>query len=187
MISIQEYLEQLVNHLGIPEAVVTVDDQTDEYVRVDIQVPPEEAGKMIGNRGETIQAIRQVICASFAEQLKEKKVVVNVNDYAQKKEDEAKAMAHEAAEIAVSEQRPQYLPTYFTPNQRRVAHQELSTVAGIFTHSEGEGRDRCLVIYPESFRAEVMAEAAATPEAVTEPTESTEATAEELINQPESV
>lgn len=144
----QEYLEQLLHHIGVGDTQLEI-EENDEYLFIDIQVPEEDAGKMIGNRGETIQAFRQLVFLSFTEEIGEKKVVVNVNDYKEKKEEQAIDMAIAAAERARDEGRPQHLPKYFLAHQRRAIHQELQDFPGVTTHSEGEGRDRHLVIYPD--------------------------------------
>ena len=151
--TIQEYLEQLLHHMGVGDTQLEI-EENDEYLFIDIQVPEEDAGKMIGNRGETIQAFRQLVFLSFTEEIGDKKVVVNVNDYKEKKEEQAIDMAIAAAERARDENRPQHLPKYLLAHQRRAIHQELQDFPGVETHSEGEGRDRHLVIYPDHSKGE---------------------------------
>lgn len=148
--TVQEYLDQLLQHMGVGDATVTL-EENDEYLFVDMSVPEEDAGKMIGSRGETIQALRQMVFLSFSEQLGDKKVVVNVNDYKEKKEEAAIEIGLQAADRAREEGIPQHLPKYLLAHQRRAIHQELQEQEGVFTRSEGEGRDRHLVIYPEGF------------------------------------
>lgn len=156
--TVHEYLEQLVGYLEVPVDEILV-EETEEYCFVDIRVPEEDAGKMIGAYGETIHALRQIVFLSFTEHLGDRKVVVNVNDYKDKKEEAAREIGFSAAERAVDTQRPQHLPKYLLAHQRRVIHQELSEYNGVFTRSEGEGEDRHLVIYPESMREEFPADA----------------------------
>ncbi len=145
--TIQEYLEQLLQQMGVGDTHLEI-EENDEYLFIDVSVPEEDAGKMIGNRGETIQAFRQIVFLTFMEEIGDKKVVVNVNDYKEKKEEQAIDMAIAAAERARDEGRPQHLPKYLLAHQRRAIHQELQDFPGVETHSEGEGRDRHLVIYP---------------------------------------
>ena len=154
--NIPEYLDQLLGYLGVEGAEAKV-EETDDYVFVDFAVPEEDAGKMIGAHGETIHALRQIIFLSFTEYLGDKKVVVNVNDYKDKKEEAAREIGFEAAERVVDTQRPQHLPKYLLAHQRRVIHQELGEYNGVFTRSEGEGEDRHLVVYPESYREQFAA------------------------------
>ncbi len=152
--TIAEYLDQLLGYLGVEEVKVSI-EENEEYCFIDLSVPEEDAGKMIGARGETIHSLRQIIFLSFSEYLGDKKVVVNVNDYKDKKEEAAREIGFQAAEKAVSTQQPQHLPRYLLAHQRRVIHQELSEYNGVFTRSEGEGEERHLVVYPESYETEV--------------------------------
>lgn len=149
--TVGEYLEQLLDYLGIEDAKATI-EETEEYCFVDLSIPEEDAGKMIGAHGETINSLRQLIFLSFSEYLGDKKVVVNVNDYKDKKEDAAREIGFTAAERAIDTQRPQHLPKYLLAHQRRAVHQELDEYNGVFTRSEGEGEDRHLVVYPDSYR-----------------------------------
>lgn len=149
--TIPEYLNELFGYLGVEDAQAHV-EETEEYVFVDLDIPEEDAGKMIGAHGETIHALRQILFLSFSEYLGDKKVVVNVNDYKDKKEEAAREIGFQAAERALESQKPQHLPQYLLAHQRRVIHQDLSEYNGVFTRSEGEGEERHLVVYPESYR-----------------------------------
>lgn len=151
--TVQEYFDQLLQHMGVGDAQVHL-EENDEYLFINVEVPEEDAGKMIGNRGETIQALRQLAYLSFSEGLGEKKVVVNVNDYKEKKEEVAIELGLQAAERVKAEGRPQHLPKYLLAHQRRAIHQQLQEVEGVSTRSEGEGRDRHLVVYPEGDAAQ---------------------------------
>lgn len=148
--TLQEYTQQLLEYLRVEPVSVTI-EENEQYFFVQIEVSEEDTGKMIGNHGETIRAFQQILSLSYKEELGDKRVVVNVNDYKQRREERAKEMGLEAAERAVSDQRPQDLPP-LQSFERRAIHEALKDFAGVFTQSEGEGRYRRLVVYPESYR-----------------------------------
>ncbi len=148
--TLQEYTQQLLEYLRVEPISVSI-EENDQYFFVQIEVGEEDTGKMIGNHGETIRSFQQILSLSYKEELGEKRVVVNVNDYKQRREDRAREIGQEAAERAVAEQRPQDLPP-LQSFERRAIHEALKDYAGVFTQSEGEGRYRRLVVYPESYR-----------------------------------
>lgn len=148
--TVQEYSEQLLELLRIePEKLEIIEE--DNYTFVMISVTEEDAGKMIGNKGETLYAFGQVVSLSFQDVLDDKRIVVDVNDYKGRREERATEIGYEAAERARREQRPIDLPP-LAAYERRVIHQALSEEEGVFTRSEGEGKDRRLVVYPDSYK-----------------------------------
>lgn len=149
--TVQSYLEQLLQHLAIEDAKVVITEE-DETFAIDIQVQEDDAGLLIGGRGDTLQALRQIVTATFREELMEKRVHVNINDYRQKKEEAAHQIGIEAAERALAEGRPQYLPRSLRPYQRRIIHQALEEYQGVYSESEGDGENRILVVYPEDYQ-----------------------------------
>lgn len=155
--TVQEYVQQLLEYMSVDATNVGV-EETEEYVFVTLEIPEEDAGKMIGKHGETITSLSHLVTVSFREQLENKKVIVDVNGYKERREDEAIEMGREYADRAIETGRPQHLPRVLQAHQRRVIHQDLQEYAGIFTQSEGEGRNRHLVVYPESMKDQVMAD-----------------------------
>lgn len=150
--TIREYVDQLLEFMMIEPEHVEV-EEGEEYVSIRLQIQEEDAGKMIGKHGETLTAMGHLVTLSFRETLKNdddtvRKVVVDINAYKERREEEAVELGRELAERAVQEQTPQFLPRSLHPHQRRVVHQDLQSFEGVYTQSEGEGRERRLVIYP---------------------------------------
>lgn len=155
--TIREYVDQILNYMLIEPQSVEV-EEGDDFITIRLQVEEEDAGKMIGKHGETLTSMGHLVTLSFREALKKedgevRRVVVDINSYKERREEEAVEMARELAERAVQEQRPQFLPRNLHPHQRRVVHQDLQTFTGVYTQSEGEGRNRRLVIYPIDYQA----------------------------------
>lgn len=150
--TIKEHAQQLLEFMLIEPDNLEVEEGED-YVFVTLQVDEDDAGKMIGNRGETIRAFGQVLTLSFYDQLEEKRIVVDVNDYKGRKEEQATEEGYAAADKARETQRPVDLPP-MAAYERRVIHQALSEEEGVYTRSEGEGQNRRLVVYPDSYKIE---------------------------------
>jgi len=150
--TVQEYSEQLLELLRVePEKLEIIEEE--KYIFVMITVSEDDAGKMIGNKGETLYAFGQLVSLSFQLQSEDKRIVVDINDYKGRREERATEIGYEAAERARREQRPIDLPQ-LAAYERRVIHQALSEEEGVFTRSEGEGQDRRLVVYPDSYKIE---------------------------------
>lgn len=129
------------------EANVAEDKENEAYI-VDIDTE-EEAGLLIGKKGETINALQMILGMIYRQKNQEwKRIMVNVADWRSKQEDRLNDMAVQAAERARETGQPQHLYN-LTPSQRRIIHLNLSEVEDIETESAGEGRDRYLVVKPK--------------------------------------
>ena len=73
------------------------------------------------------------------------RVLVNVGDWRQKQEEQLTALATSAAERARETKEAQLLYN-LNPSQRRVVHMALGNEKDLTTESQGEGKDRHLVV-----------------------------------------
>lgn len=143
---LQKYFEQLLAHLGVntPEIAVSVDN---DLVTVQLTVPSEESGILIGHHGESLYSMQKVAATSLQEYLEDKKIVLNVNNYKQTRETQLTQMAEQAAAKVVQSGRAQTLP-YLPAHERLVVHTVLANNKQVVTQSEGEGNSRRLSILP---------------------------------------
>lgn len=139
--------KDLFELLGI-EAGVEVTEEEGIY-KVDID-PKDQAGLIIGHKGETLAAIEMFLAMAIKKSKGEwTKVVVNVGDWKEKQEDYLKSIADQAAQRARETGTAQ--PLYnLTASQRRIIHLYLGESEDIETESQGEGTDRYLVIKTKS-------------------------------------
>lgn len=142
------YTQDLLAHMGVTGADVSVNDE-EKDVLIQISVSDQESGMLIGHHGETISALQKMINISFRDLSDEKRIIVNINDYKQKREEVLVNMAHRFAERALESGQPQYLP-FLPANERLVVHVELKDHPDVTTQSEGEGAQRRLVISPKN-------------------------------------
>lgn len=138
--------ERLLELLGV-EGSVEVSQDTENQLYT-VQVETDQAAILIGHRGETLGAfqliLRQIV---FVRNQEPAQIVVNVGDWRTKREDTLRALAFSAASRAKSTGAPQHLYD-LSPSERRFVHMELSEDSEVLTESEGEGRDRHLVVKP---------------------------------------
>ncbi|KKQ97969.1 MAG: Single-stranded nucleic acid binding R3H domain protein [Candidatus Woesebacteria bacterium GW2011_GWB1_39_12] len=146
--TIEVLTTKLLDLMGIRAKISVESDEDEGAILINIEAG-EEAGLIIGNRGMTLIAIQTIVGMMFKKKVGEwRRIVVNVADWRQKEEERLKRLAEQAAERAKTTGQPQHLYN-LSSSQRRIIHLNLAEDASIETASQGEGRDRYLVITPK--------------------------------------
>ncbi|HAV15499.1 MAG TPA: hypothetical protein DCX25_04175 [Candidatus Pacebacteria bacterium] len=144
--TIQDYLEQALAHMGCENAEITIEED-EQTIKATIRVPEEDSGMFIGRRGETLTGLQRIVATTFRDQLGEKRISVDINEYKVRRGDAVQQMALEVAERVKESGKPETLPQ-LSPEERRLVHMALKD-AGVVTQSEGEGIERRLTVFPE--------------------------------------
>ncbi len=144
---IEKITKDLFELLGVEVEIVV--SGSDEDYKIDIK-PKDQAGLIIGHKGETLSAIETFLAMALKKEKGEwVRVSLNVGDWKEKQEDYLKTIADQAAQRARETMQPQ--PLYnLTPSQRRTIHLYLGESNDIETESVGEGPERYLVIKAKS-------------------------------------
>ncbi len=145
----KKYLEDLLSFFGLNTDVTARCDDGEEVI--ELTVPSTHLnGFLIGQRGETLRSLQFLLSMS----LKNKEAALNrVNiDVANYKHHRAERVAEQVKEwceqvMATGEPMPLHP---MSPVDRRTAHRVVSEYPQLTSHSEGEGRDRHLVIEKKS-------------------------------------
>lgn len=147
--TIQNYLTNVCKHSGLDADQLEVNiNEADDVITAEITVPPEESGLLIGFHGETLSALQRLTRVVFQEELKDKRLVVNVNQYREQRAEKLREMAQNAAAQVLETGRP-YRFSRLPAHERFVIHSTISDseeLAELESVSEGEGRDRVLTI-----------------------------------------
>jgi spoIIIJ-associated protein len=141
----KKYLEDLLSFFGLNTDVAARCDDEEEVI--ELQVPSTHLnGFLIGQRGETLRSLQFLLSMS----LKNKEAVltrVNI-DVANYKHHRAERVAEQVREwckqVMNSGEAMDLKP--MSPVDRRTAHRIVAEFPQLASHSEGEGRDRYLVI-----------------------------------------
>lgn len=137
-------LEELLTFFGL-NTTVTVERDGEN---VELQVPADTAGRLIGHHGETLRAIQHIINMMVRAKTRERVYVsVDIAGYKQARAEALTAQALAAADKAVGDNEKQELRP-MTPAERRIVHMALSERSDVTTESAGEGTDRRVVIVP---------------------------------------
>jgi spoIIIJ-associated protein len=141
----QDFLTQLLAHMGIDTGVVQV-EENDDSVNISIQCDENESGLLIGRHAETLDAVQHTLRLLFQKEY-EKPLVLNINDFRQHREEYLQDLATRVAARVVESGRAQTLR--LNAHERRVIHMALADHPDVSTESEGEGIYRVLKVFPK--------------------------------------
>ncbi|MBU2052321.1 MAG: KH domain-containing protein [Patescibacteria group bacterium] len=147
MDKLKKLSQELFQHLGVTPKAIKI-NQDKEAVSLDIDLPDQEAGILIGYHGETIAALQLLLNMMLYKQTGEwVKLVVNIGDYREKRTDYLTFLAQETAVKVVESGEPLALYN-LNPFERRIVHMALGEKKEVMTESQGEGKNRFLVVSP---------------------------------------
>lgn len=110
----------------------------------------EDSGIVIGYHGEILEAMQLMLSLMVAKRIgRFVRITVEVGDYRKNREEYLKQLAEKMKDRAITEQREQVI-SQLRPWERRVIHLFFQDDPDVVSESEGEGRDRILVIKPRS-------------------------------------
>lgn len=139
----KKYLEDMLSFYGT-NTDIEAELQDDDFLQLTVPLT-EDSSILIGHNGDTLRAFQYVISTVLRNNDAE---VVRVNvDIAGYKEHRAEKMIEKTKQWAerVIETGSPYR-AHLNAADRRTVHQAVTEIEGVDTHSEGEGRDRCIVI-----------------------------------------
>lgn len=144
-----EFLDGLFSILKI--AATNELEENEEHTK--INVIATNSYSVIGHRGEFLDAL-QVLAGAVANIGRDeyKRVVVDCENYREKREETLKRLANKLAEKAVRTGRKLSLEP-MSPYERRVIHSALADNTEVKTQSEGKEPNRYIVVVPNNLRA----------------------------------
>ena len=113
-----------------------------------IDLSGEDSGLLIGRRGQTLQALQFLVNLIVRRQFEGVRVVLDVENYRQRRENQLKDMATKVAERVAQTNRSITLEP-MPPADRRIIHTSLTDHPGVSTESTGEGEGRKITILPK--------------------------------------
>lgn len=139
----KKYLEDILSFFGLN---TDVSASCDEDV-IELSVPSTYLnGFLIGARGETLRSLQFMISTTLRQKDAELvRVNVDIADYKKHHNDKLADMAEKWAQEVLSTGEAKHLRP-MNPAERRVVHKVISEYSELETESEGEGRDRHVVL-----------------------------------------
>jgi spoIIIJ-associated protein len=141
---VRAILERIVEALDLDASV----DVSEEERQITGTIDGEDVARLIGRRGQTIDAV-QFICYRAATRGSEnrKRVIVDAGGYRERRRVELEDQADRAAARA-SEAGKEIELEPMTASERKVVHDFLAERSAIETFSEGDEPDRCVIVAP---------------------------------------
>src|SRR5688572_2452646 len=141
----KQYLEDLLSFFGL-NTDVTARCEEDEEV-IELHVPSTHLnGFLIGQRGDTLRSLQFLLSMSLKnKEAQLTRVNIDVANYKQHRAERVAEQVREWCQQVVSSGEAMHLKP-MSPVDRRTAHRVVAEFPSLASHSEGEGRDRHLVI-----------------------------------------
>jgi spoIIIJ-associated protein len=141
----QKYLEDVLSFFGLNASVAASHDED----VIELSVPSTHLnGFLIGSQGDTLRAL-QALVSTMLKNAEAELTRVNI-DIADYKKHRAEKLLEQVAgwvkEVRESNNSKSLHP--MNPADRRTVHRGLQDYSDITSHSEGEGRDRHIVLEP---------------------------------------
>ncbi len=145
--TLEDILIDLLDKTGLSHTKIEITEEENNNYNINIE--SKNPSELIGSRGETIQAIQHIlkILAWKKAQSEHFNILVDVDNYRKKQEDNALKLAARKISIARKTGREQALPP-MSPYIRRKIHLYCMGAGfeDIETYSKGDGDTRQLVI-----------------------------------------
>lgn len=139
-----EFLEKL----GVEGVAVEVDYNKDDD-RYSVILKTEQPGPLIGYHGNTLSGMQAFVSQHLHAKTDEWiNLSLDVNDYKERREQSIKILADETVDKVLSTGQAHILPP-MTAFERRVVHVYLAEHPDVSTESQGEGRQRSVIISPK--------------------------------------
>jgi len=140
----EKYVKDVMKSFGIEVEIKS--SYEDETVNIEIIGDSEEVGKVIGRRGDTLDAL-QYLTSLVVNKGEENyiRVTIDTENYRGKREETLIKLAKRMAGV-VSRSNKSVTLEPMNPNERRIIHSALQEYRNVTTYSTGKDPNRCIVI-----------------------------------------
>ncbi|MDQ3573128.1 MAG: KH domain-containing protein [Actinomycetota bacterium] len=141
---VEAILDRVVGALDLDATIEISEDERQITARIE----GEDVGRLIGRRGQTIDAI-QFLCYRAAQRgiTDRKRVQVDAGGYREARREQLESQAERAAERALDSGREIELEP-MSASERKVVHDHLKERSGVETFSEGDEPERRVIVAP---------------------------------------
>jgi len=141
-----QIIENLIQKMGVNASVsLTTNNHKDNIV---FELTGDDAGILIGRRGETLNALRLLTNTMISKQFNKRiSVAMDVDGYQFRRDKSLERLAKNIAQKVIGNNEAFELEP-MSPAERRVVHASLTNNKKVTTISKGNGFDRHVVIKP---------------------------------------
>ncbi len=148
--TIKEITEKLLKLLDVDGDFEILESKNKDAESVEIVLNTKDTGVVIGYHGDTLEGLQLILSLCVARNLgRFVRISIDVGDYKKNRTEFLKTLAMETKERVLAEGKEIVVPE-LKSWERRVVHLLLEGDGEVSSESQGEGRDRVLVITPKS-------------------------------------
>jgi spoIIIJ-associated protein len=141
---VEQLIEKVFSLLEI-EGTFTLEEQEDI---LEVMMETKDTGIVIGYHGEVLESLQLILSLAIAKKLgRFVRVSIEVDGYKKNRTEYLHNLALQVKEKALAENKEQVLSA-LKSWERRIIHLYLQSDEQVTSESEGEGKDRVLVIKP---------------------------------------
>lgn len=144
---VRSFLETVLGLLGVD---VEVDiDIEDDGLHCDLNCSADDGGLLIGRHGATLDALQYLTLRMLAAEGEPRmRITLDVAGYRSRREKTLRQLAQSVAAKVIDTGKAYHFEP-MSAMERRVVHMTILDIDGLATESEGEGRRRHVVVFPE--------------------------------------
>jgi len=147
---IKEITEKLLKLLDVEGSFEILESKEGDTENTEIVLNTKDTGVVIGYHGDTLEGLQLVLSLCVARALgRFVRISIDVGDYKKNRTEWLKTLAAETKERVLTEGREIAIPE-LKSWERRVVHLLLEGDKEVASDSQGEGRDRVLVVSPKA-------------------------------------
>jgi spoIIIJ-associated protein len=141
-------LEKILGYIVSSHSITL--KETADKIKLDVKID-DDKGLLIGRKGEMIKALEYIsgkIAGRFCEDGREKRVLIDIDDYKRRREESISRMVKDTVKKARKIGRPITLEP-MSAFERRITYITLKKESGITYETKGSGEEKRIVISPQ--------------------------------------
>ena len=143
---LEKIIKDLLKHLEIKPLEIAVEKDDNDTYQLNLKLEEQDTGILIGYHGDTITSLQLVLGLLLYKQTGSwTRVILNIGDYREKRSESLKKTAEDTVHRVKFSGEPIALFN-LNPFERREIHMHLSDHPEVVTESQGEGRNRHLIV-----------------------------------------
>jgi len=147
---IKEIAEKLLKLLDVEGDFDLLEAKDKDKEGIEMIINTKDTGVIIGYHGDTLEGLQLVMSLCVARALgRFVRISIDVGDYKKNRTEILKALASETKARVLSEGKEIAIPE-LKSWERRVVHLLLEKDKEVISESQGEGRDRVLIVSPRA-------------------------------------
>lgn len=148
--TIKEITEKLLQFLDVDGDFEILETKKANEESVEVVLNTKDTGVVIGYHGDTLEGLQLVLSLCVARALgRFVRISIDVGDYKKNRTEWLKTLALETKERVLADGKEIVIPE-LKSWERRVVHLLLQEDSEVVSASQGEGRDRVLVVSPKT-------------------------------------